>query len=442
MSPPGSKPNTTPPTPARSVHRLDAIRQPLGRRLSRFAAGLLDDVSRRLVLGVLAGVERGRIEIVEGEQVHGFGTPCDALPGVARIEVHDPRFYTAVALGGILASGESFMEADWSCDELPLLVHILLENEEARQRFDGPAVRVAKQVRRLWEATRTNTRRGSRRNIEAHYDLGNAFFEAFLDPTLTYSCGIFESPDATMEMASVAKYDRLCRMVDLRADDHLVEIGCGWGGFALHAASRYGCRVTSTTISQEQYDLARERVAEAGLSDRVEIVLCDYRDLDGEYDKLVSIEMIEAVGAEFFDTYFETCSRLLRPRGAMALQAITIRDEYFEQARDTVDFIRRYIFPGGCLPSLGVIDDCLQRKTDMRVLDDLDMTRDYAETLRRWRSRFLENRELIEALGYPEVFQRMWLFYLGYCEGGFEQGRIETHQIVMGKPEFKLPAVG
>jgi len=273
MSPPGSKPNTTPPTPARSVHRLDAIRQPLGRRLSRFAAGLLDDVSRRLVLGVLAGVERGRIEIVEGEQVHGFGTPCDALPGVARIEVHDPRFYTAVALGGILASGESFMEADWSCDELPLLVHILLENEEARQRFDGPAVRVAKQVRRLWEATRTNTRRGSRRNIEAHYDLGNAFFEAFLDPTLTYSCGIFESPDATMEMASVAKYDRLCRMVDLRADDHLVEIGCGWGGFALHAASRYGCRVTSTTISQEQYDLARERVAEAGLSDRVEIVL-------------------------------------------------------------------------------------------------------------------------------------------------------------------------
>jgi cyclopropane-fatty-acyl-phospholipid synthase len=257
---------------------------------------------------------------------------------------------------------------------------------------------------------------------------------------MTYSCGIFDSPDATMEMASVAKYDRLCRMIGLEADDHLVEVGCGWGGFAMHAASRYGCRVTGTTISQEQHDLARERIRAAGLEDRIDIVLEDYRDLKGEYDKLVSIEMIEAVGAEFFDTYFEHCSRLLKPHGAMGLQAITILDEHFEDARDTVDFIRRYIFPGGCLPSVGVIHDCVDRMTDMRVVDDFDMTKHYAETLRRWRVRFLENRELIEALGYPEVFQRMWLFYLGYCEGGFEQGRIETHQLVIGKPEFKLPA--
>jgi len=433
---------TEAPSEAAAIHRLDAVRPPLGRRLSAWTGGVLDGVARRAVLAALSGVEQGRIELLEGDRHHVFGQATETLPGVARIEVHHPRFYTSVALGGILASGEAFMEGLWSCDDLALLVHILLVNEDARRRFDGPAVRLAKGARKLWERARANTRAGSRRNIEAHYDLGNDFFEAFLDPTMTYSCGLFDSPEASMEAASVAKYDRLCRMLDLRPDDHLVEIGCGWGGFAIHAASRYGCRVTGITISTEQQALGRERVAAAGLEGRVDLVLEDYRDLSGRYDKLVSIEMFEAVGAEYFDTYFEACSNLLEPHGAMALQAITIDDAHFEQARDTVDFIRRYIFPGGCLPSLGAIRGCVDRVTDFHLVDDFDMTKDYAETLRRWRTRFQGNRELIEALGYPEVFQRMWLFYLGYCEGGFEEGRIGLHQIVLGKPEFKAPVGG
>lgn len=405
--------------------------------MSAWSSRLVDGAARRAVLGVLAGVERGRIELAEGEHSHAFGRATDALPGVARIEVHHPRFYTSVALGGILGSGEAFMEGLWSCDDLALLVRILLDNEEARRRFDGPAVRMAKRARKTWERARANTRHGSRRNIEAHYDLGNAFFEAFLDPTLTYSCGFFEAADATMEQASIAKYDRLCRMLDLKPDDRVIEVGCGWGGFALYAAGRYGCRVTGITISKEQLDLGRERVAAAGLEARVDLVLEDYRDVRGRFDKLVSIEMIEAVGAEFFDTYFGACSALLEPHGAMALQTITIDDAHFEQARDTVDFIRRYIFPGGCLPSLGAIRGSIERRTDLRLLDDFDMTHHYAETLRRWRARFLDNLDLIESLCYPEIFQRMWLFYLGYCEGGFEQGRIGTHQLVLGKPEFK-----
>ncbi len=425
---------------AQQIHRLDTVRPPLGRRLSRAAGGVLDRAARRGVMSVLSGVEQGRIDLVEGGRTHAFGRESTALPGVARIEVHDPRFYTSVALGGILASGEAYMEGLWSCDDLALLVHILLVNEEARQRFDGTAVRLAKGARRLWERARENTRSGSRRNIQAHYDLGNDFFEAFLDPTMTYSCGIFDEPGVAMEQASIAKYDRLCRVLALGPDDHVVEVGCGWGGFAMHAAAHYGCRVTGTTLSVEQLELARERIAASGLSSRVDLVLEDYRDLTGRYDRLVSIEMIEAVGAEYFDTYFEKCARLLEPHGAMGLQAITIDDRHYEQARDTVDFIRRYIFPGGCLPSKGVIADCVDRVTDMQLLDDFDMTNDYAETLRRWRTRFLDNRELIESLGYPEVFQRMWLFYLGYCEGGFENGRIGTKQLVLGKPEFKLPA--
>ncbi len=425
---------------AETIHRLDTVRPPLGRRLSRVVSGLVDDAARRGVMGVLSGVEQGRIDLVEHGQTHSFGRATPELPGVATIEVHDARFYTSIALGGILASGEAYMEGLWSCDDLALLVNVLLVNEEARQQFDGVAVRLAKGARRLWERARENTRSGSRRNIEAHYDLGNDFFEAFLDPTMTYSCGIFETPSTAMEQASIAKYDRLCRMLDLSEHDHVVEVGCGWGGFAMHAAGQYGCRVTGTTLSVEQLELARERIAAAGLSSKIDLVLEDYRDLQGRYDRLVSIEMIEAVGAEYFDTYFEKCSRLLEPHGAMGLQAITIDDAHYEQARDTVDFIRRYIFPGGCLPSKAVIADCVSRRTDMQLLDDFDMTWAYAETLRRWRSRFLENRELIEALGYPEVFQRMWLFYLGYCEGGFENGRIGARQIVLGKPEFKLPA--
>ena len=290
-------------------------------------------------------------------------------------------------------------------------------------------------VRRSPSTTRCAAIRGSgsRRNIAAHYDLGNEFFELFLDPTLTYSSGIFETPEATMEEASIAKYERLCQKLRIGPDDHVLEIGTGWGGFALHAAGRYGCRVTTTTISRRQYELASKRVDEAGLADRIEVLLEDYRDLSGSYDKLVSIEMIEAVGHEQLDTFFGVCGERLKPDGVMALQAITVPDKDFEAHARSVDFIKRYIFPGGELVSVGSVNAAASRATDLRLTHLEDLTPHYAETLRRWRTRMFQNLPRMRALGLDDRFLRMWEFYLCYCEGGFEERSIGLVQAVLEK---------
>jgi cyclopropane-fatty-acyl-phospholipid synthase len=279
-----------------------------------------------------------------------------------------------------------------------------------------------------------NGRHRSRRNVHSHYDLGNDFFEHFLDPTLTYSCGVFEREDSSLEEASIAKYDRLCRKLSLQASDHVLEIGTGWGGFALHAARHYGCRVTTTTLSDRQLEVARDRVRRAGLDDLVTVLHEDYRDLRGRFDKLVSIEMVEAVGRDYLGTYLGACAERLEPHGAMALQAITIDDRHYERAARTVDFIKRYVFPGGFLPSVTAIADAATRCSDLRVSHLEELTPHYAETLRRWRARFLTNRRKIRALGYGEELLRMWEFYLAYCEGGFEERHIGLVQMVLTKP--------
>ena len=275
--------------------------------------------------------------------------------------------------------------------------------------------------------------RGSRRNIAAHYDLGNDFFELVLDPTMTYSCGYFETDDSTLEQASIAKYDRICRKLDLEPDDHVIEIGTGWGGFAVHAARRYGCRVTTTTISEQQLEFARERVRALGLEGRIELLSSDYRDLEGDYDKLVSIEMIEAVGLEFLDRYFSCCSDLLRPGGVMALQAIIIDERFFERARRSVDFIQRYIFPGSAIPSLAAMERSIRTASELDIVDVEDITTHYPPTLRGWRERLRENVERIRALGYSQVFERMFEFYLSYCEGGFLERSIGDVQVTLKK---------
>jgi len=392
-------------------------------------------MGRSALEGALARLNEGQVKLLDEsgrEQV--FGEPSSELPGCATIRVEDPRFYASV-LQGVMGAAESFMAGHWSCDDLALLVRILVRNDAARDSFDGLLVKISEPLRRSLELLRRkNTRWGSRRNIGAHYDLGNDFFEHFLDPTLTYSAGFFEREDASMEEASLAKYERLCRKLDLRPHDHVLEIGTGWGGFALHAASKYGCRITTTTISRAQHERAFERIAEAGLSDRVTLLLEDYRDLSGTYDKLVSIEMIEAVGHEHMDTYFRVCSERLAPHGMMALQAIAIADDQYERARRTVDFVRKYIFPGGSLPSIQIMSNCIARTGDMRMVHLEDITPHYGETLRRWRKRFLENRDAIRELGYSETFMRMWEFYLAYCEGGFDAGRSASVQLLLAKP--------
>jgi cyclopropane-fatty-acyl-phospholipid synthase len=294
--------------------------------------------------------------------------------------------------------------------------------------------RLAAPVNRLLHFLNRNTRRGSRENILVHYDLGNDFYELFLDETLTYSCGIFESEQSSLKEASIAKYDRICRKLKLGRGDHVLEIGTGWGGFAIHAARHYDCRVTTTTISDNQHQLAAERFAAAGLSEKITLLKQDYRDLTGQFDKLVSIEMIEAVGHHYLETFFQVCSRLLKPDGMFLLQAITIRDQVFEKHKRSVDFIKRFIFPGSCIPSITAINYSIARATDLKLVHLEDITPHYARTLREWRRRFFANIDQVRKLGFSESFIRMWEYYLCYCEGGFTERYIGDVQALFAKP--------
>ena len=394
----------------------------------------LDGVAERLVRGRLSGLTRGALALTDGDRTEHYGRPGGLS---AAVRVHDPRFYGEIAFGGSIGAGEAYMQGYWSVDDLTLVMRILLQNRGVLDGMETGFARITAPLQRALHWTARNTRAGSQRNIAAHYDLGNEFFRLFLDPTLMYSSAVFERADMTLEEASVAKLDRICRKLGLQPGDHVLEIGTGWGGFALHAARRYGCRITTTTISRQQYALACERVNAAGLADRITILLQDYRDLSGLYDKLVSIEMIEAVGYRYYDTYFRKCGELLKPDGLMLLQAITIADQRFAAARDSVDFIQRHIFPGSCIPSVTVMADTIARVTDMRVFHLEDIGPHYAITLKRWRENLLANLREVRALGYDEAFIRMWEFYLCYCEGGFDERVIGDVQMLMVKPDAR-----
>ena len=383
----------------------------------------------------------GELIVLEGDQRWTFGRATDAYPLRATIRVHDARFWSSSTLRGGVGAAEAYMAGYWTSDDLTTLLRIVARNPESSSAITQGFGRLGAPFLRLYHALRRNSRPGSARNVRAHYDLGNDFFRLFLDPTLTYSCGVFEREDATLEEASIAKYDRLCRKLDVRPEDHVLEIGTGWGGFAIHAASTYGCRVTTTTISREQCELARRRVAEAGLADRVTVLNRDYRELEGTYDKLVSIEMIEAVGERYLDTFFRVCSERLRPEGVMGLQAITTPDQYYRKHVRNVDFIKRYMFPGGSLVSVGRVAEAIARVTDLRLFQLEDITPHYARTLRSWRERFTKNLDEVRALGYPEQFVRMWDFYFCYCEGGFLERVIGDVQIVFTKPLCRLDPI-
>ena len=405
-----------------------------GRRPLR-RGGWLERWSRRLVLEQLRGLSRGRFSLVEGERCHTFGRgsggPCPL------VEVRDARFFRALALGGAIGTAEAYMQGWWHCDDLPGLCRLIVANREWMQRMEGGWSRLLVPARKLEHALRRNTHRGSRHNIAAHYDLGNDFFRLFLDSNLMYSCAVFPRPDSSLEDASRCKVDRICRKLGLVPEDHLLEIGTGWGGFALHAAREYGCRVTTATISREQFEGTRHRVREADLAHRIEVILSDYRHLRGTYDKLVSIEMIEAVGHQYWDTYFECCTRLLKPEGLMLLQAIVIADRAYERARRSVDFIKAHIFPGSCLPSVAALSRSLATSTDMRLLHLEDIGLHYARTLRAWRTRFAAAAEQVRQLGFSQEFIRMWDFYFCYCIGGFEECYISDVQMLLARPAHR-----
>jgi cyclopropane-fatty-acyl-phospholipid synthase len=327
------------------------------------------------------------------------------------------------------------MQSYFDCDNLTNLIRLMVRNQSLLDSIESSFARLTSPIQKWLHIINKNTQAGSRRNIAAHYDLGNDFFKLMLDPTLMYSSAIFENPTQSLEDASLAKLKSICKKLDLKQSDHVLEIGTGWGGFAIYAAKNYGCKVTTTTISQQQYLLAIERIKSAGLEDKIEVLLSDYRDLTGTYDKLVSIEMIEAIGHQFYDTYFAQCSRLLKPNGMMLLQAITIADQRYTSALKSVDFIQRYIFPGSCIPSVTAMLNSITKSSDMRLFHLEDIGPHYATTLAKWRDNFFEHIDAVRSMGYPETFIRMWDFYLCYCEGGFEERALGDVHMLLVKPE-------
>jgi cyclopropane-fatty-acyl-phospholipid synthase len=395
---------------------------------------------RRAAFARLSKLELGTVTIIEGHEHFQFGQISSHCPLQATVTIHDPRVYADITLGGTVGGGNAYRRGLWSCDDLTTLVRIFVLNRALLDRMEGGLGLVSRPLLKTIHWLNRNTKAGSRKNIAAHYDLGNEFFRLMLDETMMYSCAYFERPDATLAEASRAKNDRICRKLQLVPSDHLLEIGSGWGGFAIHAASRYRCRVTTTTISRQQYDMASQRVREAGLSDRVTVLLTDYRDLTQlgvQFDKLVSIEMIEAVGHQYYGTFFEICSHMLKPQGLALIQGITIDERYHKQAKHSVDFIQHFIFPGSCIPSVSTLMQASAKVGDLGLIHLEDIGAHYAPTLRAWARNIGAKLPEIKALGYQSEFLRLWDFYLSYCEGGFLERSISTVHMLFCKPDWR-----
>ena len=387
---------------------------------------------RRGVLRQLSQLKSGHLVVTENGERLIFGDSGAGLVG--EVQIHDTSVWGMIASNGSIGAGEAFIHGYWSSPDLTKVIRVLVSNMDVLDAMEGGLARLGRPLIRGLHWINRNTRKGSQKNIAAHYDLGNDMFEQFLDPTMMYSAAQFLTADDTLEQAQLNKLQRICQKLDLKPTDHLLEIGTGWGSMALYAAQHYGCKVTTTTLSKEQFDYTQARIEALGLQEQVTLLLEDYRDLTGQYDKLVSIEMIEAVGHHFLPSYFKQCSQLLKPHGLMLLQAITIRDQRYEQAKSSVDFIQRYIFPGGALPSVQKMLEIVGKDTDMNLMHMEDFGLHYAKTLRLWHENFRRAHGRLTELGYDEYFLRLWEFYLCYCEGGFLERSIGTAQLLLAKP--------
>ena len=408
---------------------------------STIAAGItpkprfLADFAKRVLVSRLEHITNGEIILRDGQRQYQFGGVTSQCPLSVTVVVNHPQFYSEVVFGGSIGAGEAYMAGYWEVNELTALMRIFLCNRQLLDGIDGGLAWLTIPIQNILHRLSRNTTKGSRRNISAHYDVGNDFFALFLDKSLMYSNAIFTDPTMSLDEAQMARLKLICEKLELKPTDHLLEIGTGWGSFAIYAATHYGCQVTTTTISKKQYDLACQRIAAAGLTDRITVLFSDYRDLTGQYDKLVSLEMIEAVGHHYFDSYFGKCSGLLKAEGMMLLQAITIADQSYEAAKRSVDFIKRYIFPGSCIPSVTAMSESITRATDMRVFHLEDIGPHYVRTLRAWCDNLYKNRAQIHRLGYSDEFFRMWEFYFCYCEGGFTERVISDVQMLLTKPK-------
>jgi cyclopropane-fatty-acyl-phospholipid synthase len=398
-----------------------------------------DTAARTGVFALLRRIEDGRVTVVDDGRTFAFGKPSADLS--VTVTVHTAATYREVLTRGSIGLGESYLDGWWDCDDLTTLVRILARNLPRLDALRNGLDRVVSPATDLVRRLRPEDPQRDRLNIRAHYDLGNDFFSLFLDPSMMYSAAWFSDPSDTLAMASDAKLARICRHLDLGPNDHVVEIGTGWGGFAVHAAREHGCRVTTTTISAEQEAYARDRVEREGLDHLVTVLGDDYRDLTGSYDALVSIEMIEAVDWREYDRFFSACARLLRPDGRMALQAIVLPDQRFERAKTTRDFIKRFVFPGGCLPSVEAILRSTTRSTDLAMTRLDDMGQHYALTLARWRERLFKHEADLADLGVDEAFLRLWDFYFAYCEGAFAERYVSVVQAVFARPGWRPTAI-
>mgnify|MGYP001172312043 CR=1 FL=1 len=397
--------------------------------------------ARKVVISRLNELKEGQIKIIENNETMLFGYLTDDFPEAINLNVINQDFYSCIAFGGAIGASEAYMHEYWVCDDLVKILRILIRNRNVLQKVDTGLALLKVPIRKLLHSLNKNTRRGSRKNIAAHYDLSNEFYNLWLDSKMMYSCAYFDSHNTSLDDAATQKLDRICKKLDLKPGDSVIEIGTGWGGFALHAAKNYGCHVTTTTISNQQFQYAQDVIEKSDLQDKITLLNKDYRDLSGTFDKLVSIEMIEAVGHSFHASYFKKCCELLKPNGQMLLQAITIADQKYNEYKNSVDFINKYIFPGGCLTSVTGMTETITRYTDMRLFHLEDITPHYAKTLNHWHSRFFKHIDEVRNLGFSDIFIRLWKYYLCYCESAFSERATGVVQLLIMRPELRRDKV-
>ena len=387
---------------------------------------------KEIILKKFKKLQFGFLKILDGDEEYHFGDERSQLK--VNVQIYSPEFYVFMGSGGLLGVTESYTAGYWQSDNLVSLIRIVIRNKDIMSQLDSGWAKLFKPANNYIHRLRQNSLDGSKKNILAHYDLSNEFYQLWLDETMTYSCAIFDNKSSTLQEASVEKLDRICRKLQLTDQDSVLEIGTGWGSFAVHAAKHYGCKVTTTTISDAQYKLARERINQEELSDRITLLKDDYRKLTGQYDKIVSIEMIEAVGYEYVPVFFKTVSSLLKDDGFFVMQGITYNDQNFDVYKNSVDFIKKYIFPGSCLISVSQVTDTMKKYTDLSIVHLEDITVHYATTLKIWRENFQSSIASIKRLGFSSAFIKMWDFYFVYCEAGFRERHIGDYQFVFSKP--------
>ncbi|MDH5368603.1 MAG: cyclopropane-fatty-acyl-phospholipid synthase family protein [Gammaproteobacteria bacterium] len=394
----------------------------------------LDGIAKKVLLKQFSLIMLGEITINDGDERYHFGNKTDDCALSVTLDVIDSRFYADVCFGGSIGASEAYMCGYWTTNNLTDLIRIFSKNKDTLDTIESGFAYITVPIQKILHWFNRNTQKGSRKNIAAHYDIGNDLFKIMLDETMMYSSAIFSDENMSLYDAQINRLDEICKNLDLQDSDELLEIGTGWGALSIHAAKKYGCNVTTTTISREQYNLACERVEREGLTDKITVLFEDYRHLTGKFDKLVSVEMIEAVGHQYYETYFNKCSELLKPSGMMLLQAITIADQQYEAAKTSVDFIKRYIFPGSCIPSITAMQQAITHSSDLRLYKLNDIGPHYATTLNHWRKNIDVNIDEVKKLGYSEEFLKMWEFYLCYCEGGFIERVISDVHMLLVKP--------